>query len=165
MEEKAPKEKTMSVADLKQMADLYHVPMSDGTLKSIAGDNVTPEKAKAFEDYIKTTAKGLYPTLAKQIDSGIPTSFLLDPYRQVAKQKLGENFEPNFQSDPASIAALTGGVDPQTGRPAPMSLEDWKSHIMNEPSFGYDKTPEAMNKAQQIIQALEKGFNSPRGAQ
>lgn len=161
MADEAPQEKQMSVGDLRQMAEMYHVPISDSTLDGIAKDGVTPEKASAFEEYVKTTAKGLYPTLAKQIDAGIPTAYLLDPYRQVAKQKLGEAYEPNFQTDPSAIAALTGGTDPTTGRPAPMSLEDWKQHIMTDPSFGYDKTPEAMGKAQQIIQALQKGFSNP----
>ena len=165
MPEETPPQKTMTVSDLRQMAELYHVPMSEETLKGIAGGSVTPEKSKAFEEYIKMTAKGLYPTLAKQIDAGIPTGYLLDPYRQVAKQKLGEQYEPNFQTDTNANAALTGGTDPTTGRPAPMSLEEWKQHIMSEPSFGYDKTPEAMDKAQKIIAALHDGFTAPRGAQ
>ena len=147
------------------MAELYHVPMSKGTLEQIAGDNVTPEKAKAFEEYIKTTAQGLYPTLAKQIASGIPTAYLLDPYRQVAKQKLGEDFEPNFQSDPKATRALTGGVDPQTGRPAPMSLDEWKQHIMNEPGFGYHNTTEAIDRVSKVMQEMNTHFSNPGGNQ
>lgn len=154
----------MTAKDLMNMAEMYHVPMSEGTVKEIAGESVTPEKAKAFEEYVKTTAQGLYPTLAPQIKAGIPTSYLLDPYRQIAKQKLGDGFEPNFQSDPKATAALTGGTDPQTGRPVPMSLDQWKQHIMTEPGFGYDKTPEAINKARQTMQAIEAGFARPKGA-
>ena len=37
-DEKKPE---MTVADLKQMANLYHVPMTDQTLKGIAGDSLS----------------------------------------------------------------------------------------------------------------------------
>jgi len=154
MAEETKPENKMTVQDFARMAELYHVPMSKGTLEQIAGEEITPERAKSFEEYIKTAAMGLYPTLAKQIASGIPTSYLLDPYRQIAKQKLGEDYEPNFQSDPKATAALTGGIDPQTNRPAPMSLEQWKQHLMNEPGFGYQYTPEAINRTTQIMQQM-----------
>jgi hypothetical protein len=163
VEKTKPQEKPMTDKDLMNMAELYHVPMSESTVKQIAGENVTPEKAKAFEEYVKTTAIGLYPTLATQIKAGIPTAYLLDPYRQIAKQKLGEDFEPNFQSDPKATAALSGGSDPATGRPAPMSLDQWKQHIMNEPGFGYDKTPEAINTARQSMEALQQEFTRSHG--
>jgi hypothetical protein len=163
-QETAPAEKTMTAKDLMNMAEMYHVPMSEGTVKQIAGESVTPEKASAFEEYVKTAAQGLYPTLAPQIKAGIPTAYLLDPYRQIAKQKLGDDFEPNFQSDPKATAALTGGTDPQTGRPVPMSLDQWKQHIMTEPSFGYDKTPEAIDRARQVVQSMQAGFERPKGA-
>ena len=86
-DEKPTEEKLMTLADMKKMAHDYHVPMSDGTLESLSKD-MTPEKAKAFEDHIKVTAQGLYPTLAPQIKAGIPTATLLDPYRQLGKQML-----------------------------------------------------------------------------
>lgn len=158
-------QKQMSTADLKQMAHDYAVPMSEGTLAELAKD-MTPEKAAAFEQYIKTTAQGLYPTLAPQIKAGIPTAYLLDPYRQVAKQMLGEDHEPDFMTDPKSSAALTGGSDPATGRPAPMSLDQWKSHLMTHPGFGWNKTPAANEMAQSAIQGIMEQMNqTPQGAQ
>ena len=158
MADEKPTEKTHSVEDLKRMAHDYAVPMSQGTLDEIAGD-LTPAKVKAFEEYIKTVAQGLYPTLAPQIKAGIPTAYLLDPYRQVAKQMLGENHEPNFQSDPASMAALTGGSDPATGRPAPMSLDQWKGHLQTHPAFGYDSTPQAQQTAQNALSEMMAAMN------
>lgn len=145
--------KTMGLSDMKQLAHDYAVPMSEGTLKQIAED-MTPTKARAFEDYLKTTASGLYPTLAPQIQAGIKTAYLLDPYRQVSKQMLGEDFEPNFTSDPKSSAALNGGRDPKTGRPAPMSLDEWKGHIRSHAGFGWDKTPAANEEVNNVIQQM-----------
>lgn len=150
-----PAAKAPTVADLKQMAHDYAVPMSEGTLKEIGAD-LTPEKAKAFEDYIKTAAQGLYPTLAPQIKAGIPTAYLLDPYRQVGKQVLGDNFEPNFQSDPKSRAALSGGRDPSTGRPVPMSLDEWQGHLRSHPGFGFTQTPQAQEIAANALQGMQQ---------
>lgn len=161
-ETKAP-EKAMGLADMKQLAHDYAVPMSDGTLKELAQD-MTPEKARAFEDYLKQTASGLYPTLAPQIQAGIKTAYLLDPYRQVAKQMLGENFEPNFMSDPKSSAALSGGSDPKTGRPVPMSLDQWKGHIQSHPGFDWKTTPAAHEQVANVLQGLAQEMGLAGGS-
>jgi len=163
-DDKKPTEpaKAPTIADLKSMAHDYAVPMSQGTLEKIAGDGLTPEKAKAFEEYIKTAAQGLYPTLAPQIKAGIPTAYLLDPYRQVAKQMLGEDQEPDFMTDPKASAALTGGMDPATGRPAPMSLDQWKGHIKTHPGFGYDQTPQAHEEASNAVQGMLAQMGQPQ---
>ena len=153
--------KVMTAADLKSMAHDYAVPMSEGTLHKIAED-LTPEQAKAFEEYIKTAAQGLYPTLAPQIKAGIPTAYLLDPYRQVSKQVLGEDHEPDFVGDPKSAAALSGGMDPATGRPAPMSLDQWKGHLQSHPGFGYDQTPQAQETISNALQGMFAQMSQPQ---
>lgn len=163
-EDKKPEaEKEHTVADLKRMAHDYAVPMSDGTLDKIAAEGLTPEKVKAFEEYIKTTAQGLYPTLAPQIKAGIPTAYLIDPYRQVAKQMLGEDHEMDFSADPKATAALSGGTDPMTGRPAPMSLDQWKGHIRSHPGFGWQQTPAAHEEAANIVSGLSQEFGIDNG--
>ena len=158
-ETQATPAKSMTPADMKQLAHDYAVPMSEGTLKQIAED-MTPAKAQAFEEYLKTTAQGLYPSLAPQIAAGIKTAYLLDPYRQVAKQMLGEQAEPDFMTDPKASAALSGGHDPKTGRPVPMSLDEWKGHIRSNPGFGYQDTP----AAQEQMQSLAQGLHQEMGA-
>ena len=96
MEKLAPKEtkqkpetKVDFLKKTKQIVQDYMVPMSEGSLKK-ATENMNEASFKAFEEYIKKTAEGLYPTMAKQIAAGIPTSHLMEPYRQVGKQVLGE---------------------------------------------------------------------------
>jgi len=144
----------------KDFADLHLVPMSEGSIKSIT-QGMDEAKLQAFQEYIKSTAQGLYPTFAKQIAAGIPTAHLVEPYRQVGKQMLGDQFEPDFVADPKSAMALTGGVDPATERPAPMSLQQWKQHIISHDNFGYAYTPAAHETANQIIEAINKGFSQP----
>ena len=141
-EEKTPAEKVDFAKEAKQLVQDYMVPMSEGSLKK-ATENMDEKSFAAFQDYVKKTAEGLYPTMAKQIASGIPTAHLMEPYRQVGKQVLGEQFEPNFVGDPKSSAALTGAMDPETMRPAPMSLDQWKQHLQTHPGFGWDQTPAA----------------------
>jgi peptidoglycan hydrolase-like protein with peptidoglycan-binding domain len=160
VETKEQPEKPMSVADLKTLAHNYHVPMSEETLKEIAGKSgeADPAKVKAFEEYLKMAAQGLYPTFAPQIAAGIPTAYLLDPYRQLAKTVLGEKFEPDFLGDPKSHAALTGGSDPKTGRPAPMSLDQWRQHLMTEPGFNWKQTPAGIAARMSVTNALQQGF-------
>ncbi len=147
-----------TLQEFQDLANAYMVPMSEQTLESLA-QNAQPEALEQFAQYVKTSAAGLYPTLAKQIMAGIPTDLLVDPYRQVAQQVLGSDIEPDFIGDPKSAAALSGGFDPSTGRPAPMSLSQWKQHIKETPEFGWQNSPEAQARAQQIIQAINSGFS------
>jgi len=155
-----PEAKPMGMAEMKQMLHDYQVPMSEETLKGIAGEGaVEPAKAKAFEEYVKTAAQGLYPTFAPQIKAGIPTAYLLDPYRQVGKQVLGEEFEPDFMGNTIHAKALNGNMDQATGRPAPMSLDQWKDHLKTEPSFGWSNTQDGIQSRQSVLQAIHQSFS------
>jgi len=150
----------MDMEAMKQMLHDYQVPMSEETLKGIAGEGpVEPSKASAFENYVKTAAQGLYPTFAPQIKAGIPTAYLLDPYRQVAKQVLGEQFEPDFMGNSQHAKALSGNIDPATGRPAPMSLDQWRSHLKSEPSFGWANTPDGIDAHRSVLRVIHQAFN------
>lgn len=165
----AEEPKALSPAQVKNqvvnMVRDYMVPMSGETIDTLS-KSITGAELPAFEEYIKTQAAGLYPTFAKQITSGISTHHLLEPYRQVGKQVLGQDFEPDFVGDPKSAMALGGAVDPVTNRSAPMSLDQWRSHLMNERSFGWEYTPAAHEAAQRVVEAINKGFTegpSPEG--
>lgn len=158
-EDDAVKTEAPKPADMKKMAELYHVPISDETMKSIS-EGVDANKAKAFEDYLKTVAEGLYPTLAPQLKAGIPTAYLLDPYRQVAKSMLGDTFEPDFVGNPRDTQALDGGFDPKTQHPAPMSLDQWKQTIATDPRFGYDQTPHAISAAQYAMGKVHEAMTA-----
>ena len=158
--EKKPAEKIDFAKEAKQLVQDYMVPMSAGSIKK-ANENMDEKSFGAFQEYVKKTAEGLYPTMAKQIAAGIPTTHLMEPYRQVGKQVLGEQFEPNFVGDPKSSAALNGSMDPETLRPAPMSLDQWKNHLQTHPGFGWDQTPAAKESAQQVIEHIMNGFQNP----
>ena len=153
-----PVQEQHSVGDLAKLADLYHVPMSHGTLKDMGDENgnVSPEKHAAFEDYLKTAAQGLYPTFAKQIAAGIPTGHLLDPYRQIAKMQLGDHVEPNFH-DPMWEAALSGSRD-KDGKPQPMGLAEWKGHLRSNPEYGFQHTPQGQALMGKALNSMSQAF-------
>ena len=141
---------------IRQIADSYVIPISDSSIAFWAKADKAGDK---FKDYAIQIASGLYPTFAAQIQMGLPTNVLLDPYIQVAQQVLGTMMsEPNW-SDPKWGMALQGGLDPKTGRPVPMQLDQWRKALMSHPDHGWDKTPQAQERANQFVQALNQGFS------
>jgi hypothetical protein len=148
------------IAAYEKIASDYVVPISDIGLMKWS----TTEKPDAFKKYVEQMACGLYPTFAPQIQMGLPTRVLLDPYVEVAQQVLGFSMSKPNWSDPKWNAALQGGTDPKTGRPIPMTLDEWTKFLMQHPGHGWETTPEANSRAQQLIQAMQQGFStSPAG--
>jgi hypothetical protein len=172
VEDNAEQEPVVEPMTVKQLADLaheYHVPMAESVLQDIVGDGkvANPEKVQAFEAYLQEAASGLFPTFAPQIKAGIKTAYLLDPYRQVGKKVLGDKFEPDFVGDPRSSIATNGGNDPKSGRPIPMTLEQWAQHLKTEPSFNWIKTPAGQANLRKVMASIQQGFegkNAPAGA-
>ncbi len=133
------------------------------------GDNTMPaehqQAMQAFENLMKERSMGLYPTMASQIQSGLKPAQLVDSYAQIAKQLLGPQVQPDFVNDAKWQAALTGGRDPKTGAPAPMGLAEWKQKIKSDPQYGWQYTPQAHARANEIAQAILHGFSTPGGPQ
>ena len=146
--EAQPAEDAKSVG---RTANDFMIPLSSSANKDWQG------KEEAFHQHAVEVAKGLYPTLAPQLDAGVTTKTLVDPYVQVAKSVLGPDTEPDF-SQPKWAKALEGGQDPKTGRPTLMPLTAWRDYLQNDPSHGYDKTPQANERAQGFAQALHQSF-------
>lgn len=174
--------KPPTLADAQKLVAQYHVPMHDDVLKNLVGDlasmpeqNVSRETSgasretqagvapphpgmAALENYLKQVSSGLYPGFASSIEAGMKPAYLLEPYRQVAKQVLGPDFEPNFHSDPKMRAALQGARDAQ-GRPTPMSLDDWMTHLKSDPGIGYMATAQGQQEMadakMRIVKAMQ----------
>ena len=141
-------------AKIEKIADDYVIPLSD----EARGEWAKTKDEKGFKAYAEQVACGLYPTFAPQIQAGLPTRVLLDPYVQVAQQVLGPVMtEPNW-SDPKWGAALQGGVDPKTGRPIPMTLDEWSKYLVKEPGHGFEFSPAAHERADSFSKALNDAF-------
>ena len=154
---------------LQKVAEDHHVPMDFEGIKdwgrALAGRHDTHSGAvQEFTKYIQQMASGLYPTLAPQIQQGLPVKALLDPYRMLAKQVLGHEVEPNF-ADPHWNKALTGNIDEKTGRAAPMSLEHWRQELLTNPAFGYSKTERGQEQQAAVLNELHTLLHTPRKAE
>lgn len=145
------------VADLKQTADQYLVPLDQGTLlkwvKDIESGNVNPDQ---FEAYAKAQAKSLFPTLAGAIDQGVTVRQYVNPYATVAVNNgvAGDVNDINWM-DPKWQQALFQ-VDPKTGQRTAMSLADWQTKIRTDAAFGYDKTGQALSAQADLGQQLSQ---------
>jgi hypothetical protein len=161
----APPAKPLNAKDVAKTATEYMVPFSAQAIRHLLDGKteVPPEKAAAFEMYLKQAASGLYPQLASQINSGLKTAYLLDPYRQAAKQVLGQQFEPNFQTDAKSRAVFSGQTDPVSQRPRMMTIAEWTQYLKTNPAFGWAQTPQGQAAQQQVLQSIGQGFNQPQG--
>ena len=147
------------VGDIKKIADDYVIPMS-----APAADEwaifLKGKDTKPFKDYATQVAMGLYPSFTLQLQLGLPTAVLLDPYVQIAQQVLGPIMsQPNW-NDPKWAQALQGGIDPKTNRPVPMPLDQWKQTLMSDPKHGWDKTPEAHDRANEFVDQMKKEFGA-----
>jgi len=155
----APEEKATGIkGEIKQIADDYVIPMSDPAINEWA-KILKDKNTEPFKKYAEQIAIGMYPTLAPQIQMGIPTRILLDPYIRSAEQVLGPIAEEPNWSDPKWSAALQGSQDPKTGRPTLMPLEQWRKFIMQEPSHNFASSPIANDRAQAFSQMLHGHFN------
>jgi hypothetical protein len=145
-------------AEIKNTADDYVIPMSDAAIeqwsKALDGKDVGP-----FKEYAQQIAVGLYPTLAPQIQMGLPTRVLLDPYIQVASQILGPVMTEPDWTDPKWGAALQGGQDLKTGRPVPMTLDQWGKYLRSDPAHNYADSPQGQDRMQNFLQTMNDAFN------
>ena len=154
-----PSKHTGKEGEIEKIANDYVIPISEAAVAEWS--KASPEE---FKKYAEQVAIGMYPTFAPQIQAGLPVRVLLDPYVQVAQQVLGSVMsQPNW-TDPKWSAALQGGIDPKTGRPIPMTLDEWRQFLMKHPAHGWDKSPQAMDRVQQFAQILNQAFTNPRSA-
>lgn len=140
---------------IKELASQYLVPVADSTLadwdRQIAAGIANPE---TFKQYFITQAKSLYPTLAKQIDAGLTTDQLVDPYRQIAAQELDiAPSEVDF-TKPQWMAALDAPTDPKTGERRMLGLSEWQRKIKNEDIYGWWDSRNGKAAAYQVVNAI-----------
>jgi hypothetical protein len=155
---------TAGITDnLTKIATSYEVPISSAAIaqhvKSYVDAGLDSTQADAsFTEYAKGLAAGLYPSLAPQIQAGVSTSTLLDPYKLLAEHTVGIDPDTIDWTRPMWGAALNGTVDPKTGRASPMTLSQWSQKLMSDPQYGYQNTMEAQNAAGSLTDSLLQLF-------
>lgn len=141
---------------VRDTARRFGVPLSDMAADEWATKIATGQVFQDdFENWARTQAKGLYPSLSAEIDRGLDVATITDPYRQIVSSTLGISPETVNFADPKWNAALN--FDDGKGRRM-MTLYEWGRHLRTNEEYGYDRTPNAVNKAYQITDRLGKMF-------
>jgi len=142
--------------DVQRLATDYGVPLSEATMDRWMNDLVDGKvTTDDYTNYLRQQATSLYPTLANEIGRGITVKTYADPYKEIAAQTLGLSPEEIDFSDPKWNVALN--FDDGKGRRA-MNLFEWKEFIRSDERYGYDRTPEAQDKAYDMVSRLGRMF-------
>lgn len=151
------------VSSMQTIADDYQIPGTASGLQQqaqqyLAAGLSSTEAEANYKQAAQAQAAGLYPNFAAQIDSGVTTKTLLDPYASLAEKTLGVDPSTiNWQS-PLWAAALNGPVDQGTNRASVASLSQFSQTLMSNPAYGYQNTQEANNAAGSLTASLLKLF-------
>ena len=173
--------------DIQQQALAYQIPISAGQITSmvtsdlqgatvesmyVAADAAEAKATQTFQDQ----AKGLYPSLSAQISAGSTVQQLTSPYFNVAEAITGvpaSTMMADQQSGGLSkwAAFLQGGNNPSgstqlantTGaaaknQPQMMTIDQWKTYLMQNPQYGFQNTQGAKDMAEQMSSAILNEF-------
>lgn len=140
---------------LRKQASDYLVPLSDQTLQQwTQGVLKGTYKDTDFNDYLKSQAQSLYPTLQKPLDQGVTVKQFLNPYAQLVQSTLGQNPDGLDWMDPKWSKALN--TTTPDGQRAPMSLSDWGTYLRGLPEYQY--TDQAKQAAQSFSTKIAQTF-------
>jgi hypothetical protein len=148
------------ISEMKQLASKYMVPLGNDTIQTwgrglLTGDYTDDE----YEEYLRQSAKSLFPQLTAAIDAGHTVDDYVDPYRQVAADYLEIAPKSIDFMDPKWRAAIDQ-VDQKTGQRTVLSLSDWMVRIKTDKQYGYDKTRRGVAEGTALATGLLKKFGA-----
>ena len=144
---------------IRESARKYGVSLSDTTFNEWVNKiAVGAESTETFESYAQQIARTLYPSLNNGFDRGLSFAQMTDPYAQVASRILEI---PGAQVDftnPKWAQAFTMKDD--KGNPMQMSFGEWADYLRTDPSFGWEYTDDAKNRAYTVVNRLAELFGA-----
>ena len=161
----------------QQIGSMVKQSLQGATVESmyVAADAAEAAATKQFQEQ----AQGLYPALASQIAAGQTVQNLVAPYFNVAESITGvpaSTMMADQQGGGLSkwSAFLQGGNNPSTktaqapgtsatgsaaqAGPQMMTLDQWKTYLMQNPTYGFDKTQGGKDMAEQMTSAILNEF-------
>jgi hypothetical protein len=142
---------------IRESARKYGVGLSDITFNEWVNKiAVGAESIETFESYANQIARNLYPTLASGFDRGLSFGQMTDPYAQVASRILEIPTAQVDFTDPKWAQAFT--MKNEKGEQVPMTFGEWSDYLRTNPSFGYEYTDDAVNKAYTVVNQLAELF-------
>lgn len=156
--------------DIQSLSDLYAayaLPASPQTLQQklsliLAGNSTVDQ----FKQTLASQAKSMYgtnPDLAAALDRGETVDQAMSTYRDAAVNTLGIAPTDVNWLNPKWGKALTGSIDPATGRTTPMSVFDWQKNLQTDPVYGYSRTKNGIAQGQNIRDQLQQAFTGQGG--
>lgn len=144
----------MMADKLRLTADQYLVPLSEPTLQQWVNQILSGQvDENGFELYMRTQAKGLFPTLSAALDRGITVRQYIEPYAQVTARELEMNPTDIDWTDRKWIKAFTQ-IDPKSGERTAMSLADWIAEVRSNPEYGWQNTTGAKETTMELAQKI-----------
>lgn len=144
---------------IRATAGAYGVPLSDVTFNEWVGKIATGQENEAsFQAFALDIAKNLYPSLAPSLDKGISFRAVTDPYRQAASRILEINPETIDFADPKWAQAFTARDD--KGQQMMMTYGEWNDYLRTNPTFGYEYTDGAKERAFTVVNRLAELFGA-----
>jgi len=144
---------------IRATAGAYGVPLSDVTFNEWVGKIAVGQESEAsFQAYALDLAKNLYPSLAPSLDKGISFRAITDPYRQSASRILEINPETIDFADPKWAQAFTSRND--KGEQSMMTYGEWNDYLRTNPTFGYEYTDGAKERAFTVVNRLAELFGA-----
>lgn len=144
---------------LRESAAKYGVALSEVTFNEWVNKiAVGAESTQTFESYAQQIARNLYPTLASGFDRGLSFGQMTDPYAQVASRILEIPTSQVDFTDPKWAAAFTMKND--KGEQTQMSYGEWADYLRSTPTFGWEYTDDAKNRAFTVANRLAELFGA-----
>lgn len=144
--------------EITEMTRQYGVNISSKTrerwARQVAQGVASPD---SFRDYVVDKAKGKFSAIAGDLDRGLTTDQLFDPYRQEAAATLGLNPETVDITDPKFAKVFSYQEPGESGHRA-MTLEEFSRELRTQDRYGFDDTQNAKSMATQLSAAIQSEF-------
>jgi hypothetical protein len=144
---------------IRESARKFGVALSDVTFNEWVNKiAVGAESQETFESYAQQISRTLYPSLAAGYDRGLTFAQLTDPYAQQASRILEIPAAQVDFTDPKWAQAFT--MKDEKGNPTQMSYGEWADYLRTNPSFGWEYTDDAKNRAYTVVNRLAELFGA-----
>ncbi|MGV0949359.1 MAG: hypothetical protein ACOYB3_01715 [Azonexus sp.] len=142
-----------TASQLRTMAAQYGYPAGNDWLeqniyKVLSGTQNVSDTA----EQMKKWAASQYVGVADRINNGETLEQILDPYKQVAADVLGDDKSGMKTTDTKWLASIDNEAK------VPMSLDEWKKKIRTDSQYGYDTSTNAKQDAFQMASSLRSIF-------
>jgi hypothetical protein len=144
---------------IRESARKFGVALSDVTFNEWVNKiAVGAESTETFESYAQQIARNLYPSLNAGFDRGLSFAQMTDPYAQQASRILEIPAAQVDFTDPKWAQAFT--MKDEKGNPTQMSYGEWADYLRTNPSFGWEYTDDAKNRAYTVVNRLAELFGA-----